>query len=270
MPQRLNRLKRSAVFIDLGLLEYRRALDLQIQTLQSKINQTITRDRIYFVEHPPVYTLGKRGGEENLGVSKDFLKSKNINIVQTDRGGNITYHGPGQAVMYPIVDLEKNKIGVKDFVHGLEEIMKRTAKDFDIDADRSERNHGIWVKNSKIGSVGVSIKRGVCFHGLAMNINPDLEPFSWINPCGLTNISITSIEKEIKKSNANNYDLSGYHLSDHLSMDRIKNAFVKHFSSIFNYSIINNDKNQCKLKKNEKKSLHGLKKVFPKAGIING
>ena len=228
MPQGLNRHKRSAVFIELGLLEYKRALDLQIKTLKSKIDQTILEDRIFFVEHPSVFTLGKRGGEENLGVSKKFLNSKQINIVKTDRGGNITYHGPGQAVMYPIVDLEKNKIGVKDFVHGLEEIMKRTAMDFNINADRNQRNHGIWVKDSKIGSLGISIKKGISFHGLAMNINPDLEPFSWINPCGLTNVSMTSVEKEIKKSNMNNYDIS---------MDRIKHAFIKHFSTVFNYSI---------------------------------
>ena len=132
--------------------------------------------------------------------------------------------------MYPIIDLEKNKIGVKDFVHGLEEIMKRTAINFDIDADRNSKNHGMWVKNSKIGSVGVSIKRGISFHGLAMNINPDLEPFSWINPCGLTDISITSIEKEIKKFDTNNYDIS---------MGRIKDSFINHFSSVFNYSIKN-------------------------------
>ena len=243
MPERLNKPKRSAVFMDLGLLEYSRALDLQIQTLQSKIDQTITEDRIFFVEHPSVFTLGKRGGEENLVVSRDFLTAKNVDIVQTDRGGNITYHGPGQAVMYPIVDLEKNKIGVKDFVHGLEEIMKLTAMEFNIDADRNKRNHGVWVGNSKIGSVGISIKRGISFHGLAMNINPDLEPFSWINPCGLTNVSMTSIEKEIKSS-ADTDDLS----DDDLTMEQIKNAFIRHFSSVFNYSMIRNNDHSKKTK----------------------
>jgi len=235
MPERLNKPKRSAVFMDLGLLEYKRALDQQIQTLQSKIDQPLLEDRILFVEHPSVFTLGKRGGEENLGVSKKFLNSKKIDLVQTNRGGDITYHGPGQAVLYPIVDLEKNKIGVKDFVHGLEEIMKRTAMDFNIDADRNPKNHGMWVKNSKIGSVGISIRRGISFHGLAMNINPDLEPFSWINPCGLTDISITSIEKEIKKNNADNSDLSDYDIST----NQIKKAFINHFSSVFDYSIKN-------------------------------
>lgn len=234
MPERLNLSKRCAVFMDLGLLKYSTALDLQIKTLQSKINKSVKKDRIFFVEHPSVFTLGKRGGEENLVVSRDFLTAKNVDFVQTDRGGNITYHGPGQAVMYPIVDLEKNKIGVKDFVHGLEEIMKRTAMDYNIDADRNLKNHGIWVKNSKIGSVGISIKRGISFHGFAMNINPDLKPFSWINPCGLTDISMTSLEKEIRKSSTNNYDLS---------MERIKNTFIKYFSSIFSYSIIKTNAN---------------------------
>jgi lipoyl(octanoyl) transferase len=241
--KRLNKLKRSAVFIDLGLLEYKRALDLQISTLQSKINKTV-EDTIFFVEHPGVYTLGKRGGEENLSVSKEFLNLKNIELVQTDRGGNITYHGPGQAVMYPIIDLDKNKIGVKDFVHGLEEIMKLTAHDFGVDASRNVKNHGIWVGNSKIGSVGISIKKGISFHGLALNIYPDLEPFSWINPCGLSNVSITSIKKElgtsIKKQN-NDYSKNPVStdcaISDKIPMGLIKNAFIKHFSSVFDYSI---------------------------------
>jgi len=230
MPERVNKQKRSCVFIDLNILEYKRALDLQIQTLNAKIDKSLLEDQIFFVEHPSVFTLGKRGGEENLSVSRDFLNSKDIDVVQTNRGGNITYHGLGQAVMYPIVDLEKNKIGVKDFVHGLEEIMKQTAADFGIDANRDERNHGLWVKNSKIGSVGISIKKGISFHGLAMNINPDLEPFSWINPCGLTNVSMTSVEKEMTKSE------SGLNSTDNtISMEQIKTAFIKHFSSVFNY-----------------------------------
>jgi len=228
MPQGVKQKERSAVCIDLGLLEYSRALDLQFKILQKKIDKTILEDRLFFVEHPSVYTLGKRGGKENLSVSKEFLKSKNIDIVQTDRGGNITYHGPGQAVLYPIIDLGKNKIGVKDFVYGLEEIMKLTARDFDIDADRNPKNHGIWVGSAKIGSVGISIKKGISFHGLAMNIDPDLEPFSWINPCGLINVSMTSIEKQIEHCLAPKPDLS---------MQHIKTAFVTHFSSIFNYSV---------------------------------
>ncbi len=231
MPEGIISNKRSAVFIDLGLMEYKRALDLQIKTLKLKIDKTIIEDRIFFVEHSPVFTLGKRGGKENLTVSKEFLKIKGIDLVQTDRGGNITYHGPGQAVLYPVIDLEHQRVGVKDFVFGLEEIMKRTALDFNIDADRNQLNHGIWIGNSKIGSVGISIKKGISFHGLAMNINLDLEPFSWINPCGLTNISMTSVEKEIKKAGSNHFGLS---------MKQVKNSFKKHFSSVLSYDISEN------------------------------
>ncbi|CCK80259.1 lipoyl(octanoyl) transferase LipB [Desulfobacula toluolica] len=252
MPERINSSKRSAVFTDLGLMDYNRALDLQIKTLESKVDNHLIEDRIFFVEHPCVFTLGKRGGEENLTVSRKFLTLKNIDVVQTDRGGNITYHGPGQAVMYPVIDLEKNKIGVKDFVHGLEEIMKLTAMEFNIAADRNPRNHGIWVGNSKIGSVGLSVKKGICFHGLAMNINTDLEPFSWINPCGLTNVSMTSIKKEMDMSNTRLGESSNNSSNkkngtilgtspgknhDDISMDRIKKAFVKYFSFVFDYSI---------------------------------
>lgn len=233
MPQRINPKKRSAVFVDLGQLEYRRALELQTQTLCLKIDQPSLEDRLLFVEHPPVFTLGKRGGHENLGVSQSFLSEKNIDLVQTDRGGNITYHGPGQAVLYPIVNLEKNKIGVKKFVQGLEEVMKRTVNDFNIDADRNEKNHGIWVENSKIGSVGISIKKGVSFHGIALNVNLDLEPFSWINPCGLSDVSMTSVEKEIGKLEP----VPHQGITPPVSMGRIKVLFVQHFSEVFNYSI---------------------------------
>ncbi|MCK5836891.1 MAG: lipoyl(octanoyl) transferase LipB [Desulfobacula sp.] len=243
MPERINRARRSAVFVDLDLLDYRRALELQLETLHSKMNQPLLEDRIFFVEHPSVFTLGKRGGLENLSVSRNFLRGKNIDLVQTNRGGNITYHGPGQAVLYPIVDLERNRLGVKEFVHGLEEIMKQTALAFNIPADRNTKNHGMWVGNAKIGSVGISIKRGISIHGLAMNINPDLEPFSWINPCGLRNISITSIEKEWGKSGSR-YGSN----TDPPSMAQIKTAFVKYFSTVFDYSI------RIECKKKEKRT----------------
>lgn len=228
MPEGITANKRSAVFIDLGIMEYKRALELQIKTLESKIDQSLSQDRIFFVEHPPVFTLGKRGGEENLTVSREFLNTRGIDLVQTDRGGNITYHGPGQAVLYPIVDLEAKRMGVKDFVWGLEEIMKQTARDFNIEAGRDSLNHGLWVDRSKIGSVGLCIKKGISFHGLAMNINLDLEPFSWMNPCGLSHISVTSVQKELQKA--------GNPLSGPV-MNQVKAAFKTHFASVLNYDI---------------------------------
>lgn len=231
MSERLGNPNRSAIFTDLGCMEYRQALDLQMGIHRSKIMNPDLDDRILFVEHPAVYTLGNRGGAENLIVSRQFLNSENIDIVQTGRGGSITYHGPGQAVLYPIVHLEKNSIRVKDFVYGLEEIMKRTAQKCGVDADRNNVNHGLWVKNAKIGSVGISIKKGVSFHGLALNIHLDLTPFSWINPCGLTNVAMTSIKNEIETQKKHPKFLSD------ISMRRIKEMFVHHFADIFNYSI---------------------------------
>ncbi|WP_022668638.1 lipoyl(octanoyl) transferase LipB [Desulfospira joergensenii] len=218
---------RSCIFTDLGLADYADVLILQGSTRDEMIKDPALPDRVFFVQHPSVYTLGKRGGRENLTVSESFLESKGIPIVQTGRGGNITYHGPGQAVLYPVIHLERARIGVADFVAGLEEIMKRTASDFGVPADRNERNHGLWVGNKKIGSVGISIQKGVSIHGLALNLNPDLTPFSWINPCGLADMSMTSIEKEVE----------GVQPSVSFSMDRVKSLFIQHFSDIFDYAI---------------------------------
>ncbi len=185
---------------DLGLIEYKRALDFQKKIVSIKINHKSIPNIILMLEHPAVFTLGKRGGRENLVVSEAFLKSKNISVVQTERGGNITFHGPGQLVLYPIFDLERSKKGVANFVYDLEETMIRTSADLGVKSERNEKNHGVWVKNAKIGSIGLSIKRGICFHGLAFNVNLNLEPFSWINPCGMSDISMTSIKNELLKA----------------------------------------------------------------------
>ncbi len=230
MPERVEtktKVLRSCLFSNLGTLEYKRALDLQIATLNAKISNPSKQDRLFYLEHPKVFTLGRRGGRENLTVSEDFLSSRGIRIVQTDRGGNITFHGPGQAVLYPVIDLARAKIGVADFVHGMEEIMKQTVLDFGIPADRDEKNHGLWVGQKKIGSVGISIKKGISIHGLALNVCPDLTPFSWINPCGLENVAMTSIAMEKVDQDKENTDL----------MDRVCQLFCHHFSKIFDIAI---------------------------------
>ena len=227
--------RRSCEFIDLGILEYTRALALQQETLAAKIEDPALPDRLFFVQHPPVYTLGRRGGRENLVVSESFLDAKGINIVQTDRGGNITYHGPGQAVLYPVIDLEKNRLSVPGFVEGLEEIMKRTCEAFNVKADRDERNHGLWVGNKKIGSVGISIKKGVSIHGLALNVNPDLAPFTWINPCGLANQAMSSIALENGSTQQSLDKEPG--ADDRKLMDRVSGCFVRYFSEIFHCDV---------------------------------
>ncbi|MEH0020062.1 MAG: lipoyl(octanoyl) transferase LipB [Desulfobacter sp.] len=235
MPDMVTDSQCSCEFRDLGLLEYTRALALQQETLAAKLADPALPDRVLFVQHPPVYTLGRRGGRENLVVSEAFLAAKGIEIVQTDRGGNITYHGPGQAVLYPVVDLERSRLGVPEFVSGMEEIMKRTCAQFDVPADRDERNHGLWVGDKKIGSVGISIKKGVSIHGLALNVNPDLAPFTWINPCGLANQAMSSIALE------NGMDQQSLdrppHDADKQMMDKVRDCFVHYFSEVFERNI---------------------------------
>lgn len=223
---------RFCVFEELGILDYMETMDLQLSVRKALQEDPVLPDRVFFVQHPSVYTLGKRGGRENLVVSEEFLQEKRIRIVQTDRGGNITYHGPGQAVLYPVVNLERAKIGVADFVYGLEEIMKKTAAEFGIAANRDPKDHGVWVKNKKIGSVGLSVKKGISIHGLAMNIMPDLTPFTWINPCGLSDTAMTSIEKELDQKREHGKDLPI------LSMDAVRNRFFHCFCEIFNYTSV--------------------------------
>ncbi|MEA2059888.1 MAG: lipoyl(octanoyl) transferase LipB, partial [Thermodesulfobacteriota bacterium] len=158
---------------------------------------------ILMVEHPPVFTVGKRGGKENLVKSETFLKAENMPVIQTGRGGNITFHGPGQLVAYPIVNLRQAGKGIPEFVYLLESVMIEIAAGFKVKADRDKRNHGIWVDKKKIGSVGLTIRRNISFHGLALNVNMDLAPFSWIHPCGMPGVEMTSIEKEVLKSGIN-------------------------------------------------------------------
>jgi lipoate-protein ligase B len=209
-------------------MDYCRALDIQNQIRSEKILNPDLPDQLLFVEHPPVFTFGKNGGRENLRVSDDFLSKQGVQTVQTDRGGNITYHGPGQAVLYPIIDLNRANIGVADFVYGLERVMLDVCRKFDVKAGRDERNHGLWIGSDKIGSVGLSIKHGISIHGLALNIQPDLTPFSWINPCGLENVSITSVKKELDGSGKN---------SSQLSMDAVRDNLFACFCKTFNFSI---------------------------------
>jgi len=186
---------------DLKVIDFQEAYNLQQQISEAKTARFFNPDVILVLEHLPVFTLGKRGGSENLKVDTSFLQARGIPIVPTRRGGNITYHGPGQVIIYPIVDLARARMGVADFVSLLEETMITTCRAFDINAGRNPKNHGIWVGENKIGSIGLSVKHGVCHHGLALNVNLDMEPFTWINPCGLAGVSMTSMARELENRN---------------------------------------------------------------------
>ncbi len=187
----------ACLFATPGRLAYRRALALQRRLVDARWHGRLDPDVLLLLEHPAVFTLGRRGGRDNLGVSERFLAERGIAVVHVERGGDITYHGPGQIVGYPILNLRGSPLSVTDYVTALEEVMIRTAADFGVTAARDPRNRGIWVKDCKLGSVGISIRHGIAFHGFAFNVNLDLGPFSWINPCGLKGIGVTSLEKEL-------------------------------------------------------------------------
>lgn len=186
----------TAYLLDLPLTPYEDAHELQQRLVAARADGTLDRDVVILVEHPPVYTLGKNGGRENLVVSEDFLAERGISVVQTERGGNITWHGPGQLVAYPITHLQQAGLGVKAFVEGLEKVMIDTLAALGVAAVNDEDNRGVWVGPDKIGSLGIRVRRGVSFHGLALNICPDLTGFSWINPCGLT-VAITTAAMQL-------------------------------------------------------------------------
>ena len=186
------------LLLDLEEQEYSRTHELQLNILQAKSSKLLNSDIFIIVEHPPVFTLGKRGGRENILVPEDTLKKHNIAVKQIERGGDVTYHGPGQLVVYPILDLRRAKLSVPDLVWALEEIMLKTAHNAGVSAKREFSKRGAWVQNKKLGSVGIAIRQGITFHGLALNVDPWLEPFSWINPCGMEDVQVTSLAGENK------------------------------------------------------------------------
>ncbi len=151
---------------------------------------------LLMLEHPPVFTLGNRGGLENLRVSRSFLENAGISVIQTERGGNITYHGPGQLVVYPIIDLKLLHISITGYVEALETVMIQTAAEWGIAAGRNPAGRGVWVGNAKLGSIGIRVRKTVTFHGMALNVSVSLTPFDWINPCGLSGVRMTSMSQE--------------------------------------------------------------------------
>lgn len=211
------------ICVELPALPYKDALNLQHELMDAKKNKIIDRDIVLFLEHDPIFTLGRRGGIENLRVSESFLEKLNIPIVQVERGGDITFHGPGQLVVYPIVDLKKAKIPILEYIKGLEKVMIRVADDWGIKAERNDANRGIWVGNNKLGSVGISVQSDISFHGFALNVNILLEPFGWINPCGLQDIKMTSMEQE---------------LSTQVSIGRVRESVRHHFEVVFGVELV--------------------------------
>lgn len=209
---------RKCYLLDVPVLEYDAALDLQRRLVAARIDGTLDRDIVLMLEHPSVFTLGRRGGLDNLKIPEGFLRKRGIPVIQIERGGDITYHGPGQLVVYPIVDLRAAKCRIVAFVEHLEEMMIRTLAAWGIRGQRNPINRGVWVGSAKIGSLGIAVRRSVSFHGLALNVNTSLEPFQWVNPCGLVGVSVTSMQQE---------------LGEDMDMADVRKAIAFHFQEIF-------------------------------------
>ncbi len=172
-------------FKSLGLRDY----DDTWQSMKSHIREEDFKNEIWFIEHPPVFTLGTAADQKHI------LNPKDIPVVQSDRGGEVTYHGPGQLVIYFMIDVKRSKLGPKTFVKSLQEFTKSLLKECSIESQFIDGAPGVYVNNKKIASIGLRISKGKTYHGISINVDMDLAPFSYINPCGYEGLEVTQIKE---------------------------------------------------------------------------
>jgi len=202
-------MNRNIQFIDWNLIDYTEAWNKQeelfSESIAKKNQNSPTENYLIFCEHPHVYTLGKSGNDQNMLLNFIQLQAKNASFVHTNRGGDITYHGPGQVVGYPIFDLANFNLGLKQYIHHLEEAIIKTLSIYNIASTRLEGATGVWLDVGlptcrKICAIGVRSSRFVTMHGFALNVNTQLEYFNYINPCGFVDKGLTSMEKELGRT----------------------------------------------------------------------
>jgi lipoyl(octanoyl) transferase len=206
----------------LGRIRYADGLDLQAKLVADRQAGTIP-DTLLLLEHDPVFTLGRNARRDNVLFSEEALGKKGFDVFESGRGGDVTYHGPGQVVGYPIFDLSPDRRDVHRYVRDLEEVMIRGCADYGIEAGRIEGLTGAWVGDEKIGAIGVRISRWVTSHGFALNVGTDLAPFDLIVPCGIRDRGVTSLER-----------LLGRAVPLEQAMDRL----VTHFAAVFGCEIV--------------------------------
>lgn len=182
----------SMLILDLGITDFLEAYRLQVD-LAGKVAHGLCEDTLLITEHKPVITIGRAGSERNILKSREWLFCRGIDIISTDRGGDVTYHGPGQLVAYPVFRLENEARDIHGFLSFLEEVGGHFLVQYGIFAEKKPGFRGIWVSGKKIGSIGIGVKKWVTYHGLAINMDLDLSPFSFIRPCGIEGIEITSL-----------------------------------------------------------------------------
>jgi lipoyl(octanoyl) transferase len=202
---------------DLNVIAYDEALALQRQTVK-RLQAGEGDEMLYLLEHPHVITLGRNATTGSLLASTELLRQRGVTVVETDRGGDITYHGPGQLVGYPILKLAEGHRDIRRYVTDLEETLLKTLTEFGIEGRRDPVHRGVWVDGKKIASVGIRISRWVTSHGFALNVSTDLSYFSFIDPCGIVGCPMTTISKEQGSA---------------IDMRLVKEIFVEKFASVF-------------------------------------
>lgn len=203
--------------VDLGTIAYQEAWDLQHRIHQAK-QAGLPADVLFLLEHPHIFTLGKNAKRENILVPETVLREQGIDCVSIERGGDVTYHGPGQLLGYPIFFLEALKLRVVDFVERLEEVMIRVLTSYGLPAQRSSLNRGVWVKEAKLGFVGIALRRGITLHGFALNVAPKLSYYEMIHSCGLKGVKIVSLSSLLRKS---------------IPMEEVKKKTITSFEDVF-------------------------------------
>jgi lipoyl(octanoyl) transferase len=210
--------RKKATLLDLGQKSYSDTYKIQMELVENRINRKIN-DTLIFVEHPPVITIGRGGTHGNLLLSSENLKEKNVELFETNRGGDITYHGPGQLVGYPIFDLTNYGKDLHLAVRNYEEAIIRALACYNLKTGRIDGLTGVWSGNQKIAAIGVGVRKWVTFHGFALNVNDDLTPFSYIVPCGITDKGITSMKILLGRE---------------VEMAEVKTIVAESFADVFN------------------------------------
>lgn len=211
---------RSLTYCDLGLIDYQEAWDLQKEIFDLRYKNEIP-DVLFLLEHPHTYTLGKVVDKNHLICSSKYLEENKISVYNIDRGGDITYHGPGQIVGYPIINLNDWEKDTHKYLRALEEIIIRVCKEYVLNVERNSKHTGVWLENRKIAAIGIKVSRWITMHGFAFNVNTDLSLFNGIIPCGIVDKDVTSLQKEL-----------GYYVD----INQTKEIIFKNFAKVLGYN----------------------------------
>jgi len=207
-------------YCNLGMIDYQSAWDLQKEIFELRLHNKID-DTFFLLEHPHTYTLGKVAEKENLISTNEQLKELGISVYEIDRGGDITYHGPGQIVGYPIIKLSNWKEDTHEYLRALEEVIIKTCAEYGLSTNRNPKYTGVWLGERKIAAIGIKVSRWVTMHGFAFNVNTDLNYFGGIIPCGIKDKDVTSLKRELGKE---------------IEIDEVKEKLVKSFQKVFGYN----------------------------------